>query len=399
MKISMKKLCEYLIYLYIIIIMMNGSTGNIAVKSIRIILLFFLTMNIIKSGKVHNSSYNIWAILFLGYNAMMINHSFSRTGAIAGFLTLLYVLVENLLIYQFIIKNDILKGIMKSIILGSILLACYVFIRNGLLVFINSRFVTDNSANTIGLYSSISIAFILFLKEQFSKGNNTKYNIILIVNFLIILFSASRKALVFALIILAIYYISKSKNTLKLMKNIIIGAVLIASILIFIFKNPFLYKLIGNRIETMIYGIQGEKTDSSTSARLKLINAGIKWFHNKPWFGHGPANFRYLNLRYRNGNFYAHNNYIEMLVDYGIIGTVLYYYLYILIIYNFFKRGNYKNKSNFVLLGILISILICEYGLVSYYNSILQLILMILVFLVSNNNDEGKLNDENQKTN
>ena len=212
MKISMKKLCEYLIYLYIIIIMMNGSTGNIAVKSIRIILLFFLTMNIIKSGKVYNSSYNIWAILFLGYNAMMINHSFSRTGAIAGFLTLLYVLVENLLIYQFIIKNDILKGIMKSIILGSILLACYVFIRNGLLVFINSRFVTDNSANTIGLYSSISIAFVLFLKEQFSKGNNTKYNIILIVNFLIILFSVSRKALVFALIILAIYYISKSKK-------------------------------------------------------------------------------------------------------------------------------------------------------------------------------------------
>ena len=99
---------------------------------------------------------------------------------------------------------------------------------------------------------------------------------------------------------------------------------------------------------------------------------------------------------------YAHNNYIELLVDIGIVGIVIYYLLYLKIIWNGVIASIKVDKKNFILLGLMISFLVCEYGLVTYCEAVFQLILMILFLFFDfvkkerkNNNDEVKLYEKN----
>src|SRR5699024_3962119 len=60
---------------------------------------------------------------------------------------------------------------------------------------------------------------------------------------------------------------------------------------------------------------------------------------------------------------YSHNNYVELLVGVGLIGTVVYYLAFIYIFRNAIRHLN--NYSKFAIVTV-ITILIIDYGLVSY---------------------------------
>lgn len=67
--------------------------------------------------------------------------------------------------------------------------------------------------------------------------------------------------------------------------------------------------------------------DNSTAERLDLLAAGIKMFFDHPWFGVGFGNFQVMSAEYMDffpRSVYAHNTYITVATESGVIGISLY---------------------------------------------------------------------------
>ena len=117
------------------------------------------------------------------------------------------------------------------------------------------------------------------------------------------------------------------------------------------------------------------------TGRNFLIEYGFNGFISKPLFGYGFMNFsEYVYKLYGIEIGYAHNNYIELLFDLGIIGTTIYYLPYFMII----KKGfyNYKNHNKDYFLIYLIS---CVFTLLilDFFTMGMKFVLQYLIIGIS----------------
>ena len=107
-----------------------------------------------------------------------------------------------------------------------------------------------------------------------------------------------------------------------------------------LFYVPAVYNVIGSRYEVLIEGLLFGEIEAGTSFyyRNKMALQGLRWFAEKPVFGYGLDAYSLLSP-YKT---YSHNNFIEMLVNTGIVGFLLYYCaIFVLLI-----RANKKRKMD-----------------------------------------------------
>ncbi len=382
---------EITVYLFLIICMLAPSSGHIAVRISRVVvtiaLMIPLILQKIRISHKKDYYYFFWAIAFLLFCGIGIKYAINRSVTTHYFSTLLYVLIINILILLYTSNRPrIVDGIIHTLIIGATLSGVVAFAKYGFLAFLSSRMVERTSGNSIGQYSAFAAVLILYVlrsRKEVLKKSSSLYKVLFIVNLIFVVLSASRKSLLYLLLPLIVDRISRSKNPIKIIENVIGSFFLIVIVYFCLMKIGPLYKMVGHRIETLINGIKGiGRTDSSTYTRLILIQRGLEWFRQRPILGYGLAGFHAMNESLFGSSYYAHNNYVEMLVDGGIIGTVIYYSLYIRSLVNYFKNRKTITKDNTIFLGLLISILVCDYGMVTYNDIFTQTILLI-VFMVS----------------
>ncbi len=417
-KINLNKLINTIIIIYITIILTSHSTGTMLVKGSRIITIISLIAYLMLKRKTNDekistnklsSKYILWILGFLTYTLIECKFALSYTNAIENWKTVFYIFIINLFIYKVSKYNkSIIPSIAIGVILGATIKACIIYSSYGLFAFLSSRNADGVSANSIGFYSAIScflIIIINILNDKYKtegKINKLFLLILFIVNLLAVIMSASRKALIYLIIPLFAYFIIYSKknkiNYFKVMFRIVFSMMVIYFAYLIIMNNEFLYNLIGIRIETMVNGLIGSGTiDASTKTRLSLIESGMEWFKTKPLFGYGLNNYSYLfQQHYKMWNiaYYSHNNYVELLVDTGIVGTIIYYIIYFIAFRNIILS---KEKIKKIFLGILIALLVCDYGMVSYYEPLTQLLLLMIMIVLSMKEDD--LHNENSKEN
>ena len=70
-----------------------------------------------------------------------------------------------------------------------------------------------------------------------------------------------------------------------------------------------------------------------------------------------------------------------MLVSGGILGFILYYFIYIIIIRNGIIKIKNKSIFGFYVVGFMLGLMISEYAKITYYETIPQLCLAILYVL------------------
>lgn len=396
-----------LLYIFSIVVFQEGSS---VIKITRVIFVAIVLINMITHKKAKLDVYSIWMLVFWTFCTISLTWTIGINNTKNMIMTLLYNLVCNFLIINLLYEDqNRIQIIFKTIIFSSIILFINVAAKYGMFFYANgARGGREGieSANLIGMIAAISaVLSIYFFKE---KGTRYKiiYVITTILNCGILILSASRKAILFLLIPLMIYYIMNSKNVLKMLKNIVIALVIFVIAYLLIMNTPVLYNIIGNRIEGMINGfIDSDEADASTGLRLKMIEWGLEWFEDKPWFGHGLDTYR--NLLGRKGTtfgaegVYAHNNYIELLVDVGIVGTAIYYLIYIVILKKSIKTIKERNTLGMFMIGILIAFLINDYGMVSYYSKIHQTVLPVIYIIIcyrqnNQNNIKLGLGEENE---
>lgn len=384
----------------------SGSTGFILVKISRILVVFAYLVSLIL-GKVRLSAlkngYTLWSFLFIGFCAFSYIWAVSKKYATENLTSQLYIIIPAVIISGTIIENrEVLFKLIKAAIWGSVAHGIYIYGLNGPLVYLSTRGSGDlENSNTLGYVSSAAIVFCYILLYVEKKQKNL-YKVLMVANVVFAVLTASRKVYIFIGIFFVIALIMKTKNPVKVFRNFIVLCILAIAGYYSLMRVDFLYELVGERFETMLDGFSGENTDASTGFRLQLIQWGLEWFKNRPILGYGNNCYAYLlgstyNTWAGSEGVYAHNNYIELMVDLGVFGLLIYYSFYICSVFHALRAHKY-NPLAIYSIAIFVSMVVTEYGQITYNKGFMQIVLLLAwsmslsIFNTKNGGKNGKRN-------
>lgn len=273
--------------------------------------------------------------------------------------------------------------VMRSYEWGSALLFFILYYTNNL--FTDERIggsFTGNS-NTFALFMMVAFFFTswLFLYYDKNKYKRIITGMIMIMDLITVLLSGARKSVIACMIYIVILFLYKQDK--KGRRHFIRNIILIALVLFYVWKlmlnNPYLYNVVGNRMESLINQLLGNQVlikGSSSYLREEYRHAAILGWMKSPIWGHGYDSFHFYNAIVNGHNVYSHNNYTELLYNLGVIGFAVYYFEYLRLILLGFKSKDTSTKA--ITIAGMIGILLTEYGQVDYNASIIMIFLFVL---------------------
>ena len=201
-------------------------------------------------------------------------------------------------------------------------------------------FIQEGSLSGISMNSNIS-SFSILLKIPFLFYLIQTHNFIRLkgllrftelLSILSIIILQSRAAIV-CLLLLYFYLLLFSKSSRK---HLLVSlSVFIASFSIFI-SSPLANKVDAKSINPINLG-----QDKSFNQRVSNYKSALSLFSEKPIFGHGIGSWKVKSLKFQNLDdknliipYYVHNDFLQILVESGILGFILYvfFFLYLIIL-------------------------------------------------------------------
>jgi Lipid A core - O-antigen ligase and related enzymes len=250
------------------------------------------------------------------------------------------------------------------------------------------------NVNAIGMIIGISSTFCFYF---ISEEKRFKLIPILLVDFIVILLTGSRKSLILLVLSFIIIIILQNKSGFKGNFKILTGSIAIALLCIYLINEvPIFYEIIGQRINHLMSFITFKGTgEGSINERASFIEYGYYWFVKRPLLGYGIDNYRFLLENKIGLNTYSHNNFIELLVGTGIFGTLIYYYSILIIFVALIKS---TNKISHPFIAIIAAYIIISVGLVYYDNKHFLIVLTVgnIVNKLENKNNKQNLSQLNQ---
>ncbi len=311
--------------------------------------------------------------------------------------TMWQLFIQFFLVYNLFVKQpDAHEHLLRSLYISGLVLIGYSIYVYGFMDVINTmsgeNFVRlgreINQANTFGMMhaTTVMVAFYYFLYKRKFKMLHAAT---VIVSFLFAMSSGSRKALlmIVAGVLLMVY---KKYGWRKLYKIVAVVAILIVTFSMAM-KLP-MFDTITTRMENATEIVTGEGMgDSSARTRKNMIITGWEVFKDRIVVGYGANNYRNV-TRFRT---YAHNNFIEILVDFGLIGFILYYLTYFFAFKNLWSA---KEDAGKALCCIFLVRFMMEIAMVTYYGKIHWVMMAFCLISVEKALAEKKLSQEEADT-
>jgi len=357
---------------------------------ILLIFIVFASMYILTYKKIYFEKSMLLFVLFFFIICVSFFGSMDKSSALSVIQLLLKYYVFCVLVYLIINTKDSFDFAIFSLCWSGIVMSIYAFyyygfsfiffaIANGI------RLGTEiNQVNAFGLYSAISFAICIYYALLQGKK---KYYLISLLPLFTVLASSSRKAIFIVLLSIFVFQIARNK-----IKKIYITLILI-TILIILFQQALTLPYMANVNErlTGVFGLfTGEgDVDNSTAMRKRLIELGITYFKESPLIGHGTGSYRFLTQSVFGVQTASHNNYIELLVNYGLVGFISYYSVYIYLIYKLYmmvKKGD--NDAILLLFFQIITLFLIDIAMISYLNGITYMILGITIAYLKINREK-----------
>lgn len=363
-----------LIYILTSLVLGNGAIPTAISK---IFLVLAATPYIMPGTKIFSvlKPYFLWCMSFVILCWLSLYWAFDMATGKYYVTTVTFVYICNIALSALIVKlNKSITYWLKNFMFFSLLMSIVFLFRHG----INfgedvSRLDLDINPNTIGMVSGISCSLAIYF-YKFDEKFKRKYLMLILAGLFmfVILITASKKALLFPIAIYSIFKLISGKDK-QLIFNIIVIFIISALALWAILNIPVLYEMIGYRIDSMLNGFFGdeEDMDGSTHTRMILMELGMMVFPDRPLLGHGVCNFIAIYHSYFPEKYavYAHNNYIELMVDLGVVGLVLYYIFYLYLIIKLYILANRDNDSMAMfLLSVVVTLVFIHYGFVAFYS-------------------------------
>lgn len=361
--------------------------GSMLMKLSRVILIGVFFIYLLLKKELRNNGYILCMGVFCIVAICSANWAINKAYANAMGKTLLINLICMYALF-FIIdgKKERIEEVLKALVVAPLFLEFRVIVTGGVFAFSSSRKTGNINGNTVGVCAAFAICFAIYFILKSYKVR--WFRMMVIANLIVVILSSSRKAILCFLIPLAMIYVFDNRdNIVKNASKIIIVLLIGLAGYYALLHIPFLYSMAGHRIESMVAGLFGTDAavDSSTSTRLNLIQWGIEWFKERMWLGYGIDNYRFVLHSYHSNwslAYYAHNNYVELLVDVGLVGTIAYYFNYVWMLISSVRNARKITKSELLFIGILVALIISEYGLVTYYDKYVQVNLILIWMII-----------------
>lgn len=293
---------------------------------------------------------NIWDMLFIG-----VGFSFSITNREA--------------IRRYLFFFSICGGVIFLALMSRNLL--YIDDRLG-------RSLTGDNTNTFAMYLMLTMFAAI---ATFYINENKLIKIISIVVSLLDLYmlmlSGGRKYVLIPVILVTAISILQTTGTKNIFKRLGIITIIVIGVTVgwnYMITNPILYNSIGRRFINRV----------SVNNRELYILKGLEFFLNSPIWGHGENSFSVLIVPFHGSQIYSHNNYVELLTNFGIIGFTWFYYFFGKTLKVNLKNAiRTKDKLCILAASFMISMLVLDFGIISYSDSSLLFTFWVLCFNVS----------------
>lgn len=353
------------------------------------VVMVFFSFGLSRGIVIKNTKYRTWVIVWALITAVSLIYSIRPSYTFTALLT---ILARGFVLFLLICRIETKEQLVY-------LLKIYIAVTSINLVYILSKVdvmslgverigvrtiesdVSWNS-NSIGMVLALAVSsiFVLQRKKQFVGFHRVISFALVLVFIFITLLTGSRIALIMMLLIpLSIYFLSSTLRNIWYKVIIILISLYLAYYLIM--NVPQIYDVLGSRIERLILSLQGKNViDGSISSRRELIKDGIEWFRSKPLLGYGMYTFMVLSKQFFAYEWYAHNNYIEILVGTGILGLVGYYWYYI---YMLCYSISQKLQSRKIIVSLIIVSLICDFAVVSFKDFVFQFLIALATIVMN----------------
>ncbi len=295
------------------------------------------------------------------------------------------ILVITFCLTVYIDCNERLERYLNVVMAASMYLVVYILVNtpfedwfSGFLGYI----ATGYNTNDIGC--AMTICVIVSFYKAFVRHKKAAF-VICAISFFVVILTSSRKSLFMsgAGIVMIVMFNYRVKNYLLRVLSCI-GLVII--VIILIYEVPQLYNTVGVRLDSMVEYFRTDKSaDSSIALRQLYIDFAKSMFREKPLLGYGINNFSYLCGLAGNTATYAHNNYMEIAADLGVVGLVTYYWFYAYLFFKLWRQTLDGHKTALLYLPMIILLIIFEYSMVNYYKMQVHLILASALSAISIN--------------
>lgn len=345
------------------------------------------------TGLRYGKAYVTWMISVFAFFALSMAWAIDVKVGLWGLRQVFVIFIGMMATYNYLKRNpNGLKNILRVYLVESLILVIFILmnidqfemgVRLGLQLSEGLEEGQSVNSNVIGMNLCYALFIVFALLVQGKKS--TLLRIVALATSVFVIYltllTGSRKALIMLMTPLSVFpFLRKKKSFSLLILPIVFGVLVVAANLIM--DIPFLYEVLGTRVEDAINVLSGTEQGGEDVSRKFLITYGLEWFQENPIFGYGINNFRVLSnstSMFMGYNFYAHNNHIELLVDVGIIGFLIYYSFYYYIIRSL--KGHFAdNRLNKWILVLLVIRLFLDAAMVSYYSFTSNLILCICFY-------------------
>ena len=375
---------------FLVLVGLNPDLNSIRVVWWGIILFAIVNMLIVivkKDLPVVNQFF-IWMLAFFFWSTLSYFWSIYFAITFEILKSLLINLVVFWLLSCVIVTEVDIYSLFKIIVYATTLNGIYILYKIDVDLLRTTQIGADMlgeswNGNAIGVMMAFGVLIsLLLMNKEEGRYKKIGYIFIIALSTLIVILTGSRKALFFVVFGYVTFTgLSSKSNRIMLMAKIIIIMALAYQL---IMNIPIFYNILGVRLEGLFAIVTGVgSVDSSTELRIEYIDYGISWFMDKPIIGYGVDNYRVLLYRAIGKGTYSHNNYIELLVGVGLIGTIIYYYAFGYVLVNAIKLLKIsKEPMIYLIMVIIVAILISQYGFVTYYDFFVNLIICISFIVI-----------------
>ena len=358
-----------------------------AVSFMRLSQIFFIAVcvyNIIRKHKgrlrVFDQTYIKWGALWVGLCFISVLWSVDKDSTLAYTLSVFQVVLIGILATSQIKNEDTLDFLERLFIFAGVVLSLRLFIVTPTSSWGTSRFGTAIGMHENTIAVNLLISEFLAIKRFMTVGKSehvlkkTYYILSVLVFCVVIFLTASRKAAILMIVGPALMLLFNGEKVSKKAKYVAI--VLVAVVIFFNIVDylPINFDFATRRIESIFDSLQGNGViDASARERQYLMLTAFNTFSNHPILGVGLNCSRVFNTVH----LYAHDNYLEILADLGIVGFVVYYSLYWVIIKKCWK-GRRKSKDLRLYLPLMLTLLVLEISQITYFMESFQLFLAVM---------------------
>jgi putative O-antigen polymerase len=296
--------------------------------------------------------------------------------------TIMEILVcMSIFFWVYTTLEDGFNKLLKSIMWGGFIISVYAILFYGVghIMFVimggyRLESVFDN-VNAIGLLC----AFSVILSVYYFIYEKRHWLLLMDIPIIMILAACgSRKAMVILVLgSLAVYMLKADASSIRSLIFRFITTIVLLVVLVLVISQMSIFAGLNERMEGLIALIIGTgEVDHSAMIRQEMANLGYAIFLENPIVGIGMGNAHIIDAQVLGEDCYLHNNFAEVLANGGAIGFWLYYRMF----FNSFRLtknyGGLQEDGGKILVIMLVSIVLADYGLVSYYSKIYYFFLM-----------------------